>query len=115
MPSCFGTVTPSRLEAHVPCGEHALALRVAFNTDGAAARFFGVSRMTIWRWRHGRTPLPRGVAKTLAEIVQDKFAEAVQAKQHLPLFLERPPPPLRPLSGCCEGKERRRHGPLYLR
>jgi len=114
MPSCSGSVTSSRFEAHVPPGEHALAFRVAFKTTGDAARFFGVSRMTIWRWHHGRAPLPRGVAKTLAEIVQDKLGDAVAAQQHLRLFLERPPPPLRPLSGCCERYERRGHVPRCL-
>src|SRR3954462_15649253 len=100
MPSCAGSETSSPFEAHVPAGEHALAFRVAFSTDGTAARFFGVSKMTIWGWRHDRSPLPRGVAKTLIEIVQDKLSDAVAAREHLRSFLERPSPPLRPLTGC---------------
>jgi hypothetical protein len=106
MPSCSDPVTSSRFQAHIPAGEHALAFRVAFKTDGEAARFLGVSRMQVWRWRHSRANLPAGVAKTLAEIVQDKLGDAVAAQQQLRLFLERPPAPRRPLSGCCERYER---------
>jgi hypothetical protein len=66
-----------------------------------------VSKMTVWRWRHDRSPLPRPVAKTLHELVREKVSDAHAAEQELRWFLDRPPPPPRKLSGCCAGLHRK--------
>src|ERR1700674_31763 len=113
MPHCSDTITPSRFEARVSPGQHSLAFKVAFGSDAAAARYFKVSRMAIWRWRHDRTALPRCVAEILTEIMRDRLRDVLAAQQHLKWFLDRPPAPPRKLSGCCAGHERkpRRHRP----
>jgi hypothetical protein len=103
-----GTVTSSRFERRLPSGgQHKFAIKVAFGSYGAAARALHVSRMTIWRWCHDQSPLPRHVAETLADVVQDKVLDAHAAKNHLRDFLALPPKPPRPLSGCCAGRHRR--------
>src|SRR5215831_17097266 len=108
MPWGFGSVTSSRFEARLPPGKHALAFKVAFGgSDAAAARYFHVSQMTVWRWRHDRSPLPRHVAEILHTLVNDKVAQAHAAEQELRWFLQRPPPPPRKLSGCCAGRGRK--------
>jgi hypothetical protein len=108
MPSGFGSVTSSRFEAKLPPGKHAPAFKVAFGgSDAAAARYFHVSRMAVWRWRHDRSPLPRRVAEILHTLVNDKVADAHAAEQELRWFLQRPPPPPRKLSGCCAGRGRK--------
>jgi len=108
MPPRSGPVTPSRYKARLPGGQHALAFKVAFDGNIAdAARFFRVSRMTIWRWCHDRSPLPRKIADILEKLLHDKVWDAHAAEQGLRWFLELPPPPLRKLSGCCAGRMRR--------
>jgi hypothetical protein len=107
MPFRFRSVTSSRFERRLPGGRHDLAFKVAFGSDAAAARFFGVSKMTIWRWRHDRSPLPQSVLKVLPELLQQRVAEAHLAQTEFKYFLLEPPKPLRPLSGCCEGYRRR--------
>jgi hypothetical protein len=107
MRSGFSSVTLSRFERHLPGGRHDRLFRVVFGGDATAAKFYRVSRMTIWRWRHDRTPLPTWVAKILADLIQTKVAEAHQAQSKLGYFLREPPKPPRPLSGCCVGLERR--------
>jgi hypothetical protein len=91
MPSRFDSVTPSRFERRVPAGRHDLAFKVAFGSDAAAARFFGVSKMTVWRWCHDRSPLPVFVLNALPKLLQERVAEAHQAKQDFRYFLVEPP------------------------
>ena len=98
-----GTVTSSRFERRLPGGQHKLAFKLAFGSYGAAARALHVSRMTIWRWCHDLSPLPRYVAETLADLVQDKVLDAHAAKNHLRDFLALPEKLPRPLSGACAG------------
>jgi hypothetical protein len=102
-----GTVTSSRFERRLPGGQHKPAFKLAFGSYGAAARALHVSRMTIWRWCHDRSPLPRYVGEILADVVQDKVLEAHTAKSHLRDFLALPEKLPRPLSGCCAGLHRR--------
>jgi hypothetical protein len=91
MPSRFGSVTSSRFEGRVPPGRHDLPFRVAFGSDAAAARSLGVSRMSVWRWRHDRAPLPVFVLNLLPDLLQSKVAEAHQAQQDFRYFLAEPP------------------------
>ena len=87
MQESSGTVTLSRFQRRVAPGRHDLVFRVAFGTDGRAARFLGVSRMTIWRWRNGRCPLPVFVLNALLDLLQAKVADAHQAQQDFRYFL----------------------------
>ena len=86
-----GRVTSPRFERRLPAGRHDLVFKVAFGTDGRAARFLGVSRMTIWRWRNGRCPLPVFVLNALLELLQAKVADAHQAQQDFRYFIAEPP------------------------
>jgi hypothetical protein len=108
MPARFDPVTASRFKRRVPAGRHDLLFKVVFGSDAAAARYFRVSRMQVWRWRHDRAPLPAWVIEVLPDLVQSKVAEAHLAQAELGYFLREPPKPLRPLSGCCAGLERQR-------
>ena len=65
MPSRFQPVTISRFERRLPGGRHDVLFRVVFGSDGSAARYFQVSRMTVWRWRHDKAPLPKRVLEAL--------------------------------------------------
>jgi hypothetical protein len=107
MPSSCGLVTSSRFQAQLPGGKHDFLFTVVFGSDAAAARSLRVSRMTVWRWRHDRVPLPKWVANILADLIQTKVAEAHEAQQELRHYLALSPRPLRPLSGCCAGLHRR--------
>ena len=80
-----------RFQRRVAPGRHDLVFKVAFGTDGRAARFLGVSRMTIWRWRNGRCPLPVFVLNALLDLLQAKVADAHQAQQDFRYFLAEPP------------------------
>jgi hypothetical protein len=86
-----GIVTSSRFERRPPGGQHKPAFKVAFGSYGAAARALRVSQMTIWRWCHDRSPLPRHVAETLADAIQNKVLEVHAAQSHLRDFLALPP------------------------
>ena len=112
MARSFDTVTSSRFQRHLPGGRHDLVFRVAFGSDAAAARAFRVTKMTVWRWRHDRTPLPQRVVEALPDLIQNKVVEAHLAQTELRHFLALPPKPLRKLSGCCAGFERRRYSRL---
>jgi hypothetical protein len=101
------TVTSSRFERRLPGGQHKLAFKVAFGSYGAAARTLRVSRMTVWRWCHDQSSLPRYVAEILAEVLQDKVFDAHAALNHVRDFLALPPKPPRKLTGCCAGLHRR--------
>ena len=109
MPSCSESVTPSRFERRLPAGRHDIVFKAVFGPypDGPAARYFRVARMTVWRWRHDRTPLAPRVVKALPDLVQSKVAEAHLAQTELGYFLREPPKPPRPLSGCCAGYVRK--------
>jgi hypothetical protein len=87
----FVLVTSSRFERQIPAGRHDLVFKVAFGSDAAAARSLGVSKMTVWRWRHGRSPLPISVIKTMPDLLQAKIAEAHEAQQEFRYFLAEPP------------------------
>jgi hypothetical protein len=91
MPSRFELVTSSRFERRIPAGRHDLVFKVAFGSDAAAARFFGKSKMTVWRWRHDRSPLPVPVIEALRDLLQAKVAEAHQAWQEFKYFLAEAP------------------------
>jgi hypothetical protein len=95
------SVTPSRFERKMPGGRHDLAFKVALGSDAAVGRYFGVSRMQAWRWRHDRADLPQHVTKALPDLIQAKVAEAHLAQTEFDHFLREPPRPPRRLSGCC--------------
>ena len=105
------TVTSSRFERRAPPGRHDLLFRVVFGSDGAAARHYRITRMTVWRWRHDRSPLPRSVSDDLASLVQKKVEEAHLAQNELKYYLAEPPKPPRKLSGCCARYARREKRP----
>src|SRR5208282_3341469 len=107
MPSSSGSVTPSRFERRLPVGKLYRAFRVAFGGDAAAARLFRLSKMTIWRWTHDKTPAPRYVMEALNDLVQGKVAEACTARDELRYLRELPPRLPRKLTGCCAGRHRR--------
>ena len=107
MPSCSKPVTRSRFERRHPYGKYDLMFKVAFGSYSAAARYFNVSRMTVWRWRHDWAPVPKGVAEKMKTLVYEKVVEAHDAERQLRDFLALPPKPARPLSGCCAGRHRR--------
>src|SRR5947209_8351097 len=108
MRHCSRPETSSRFERRLSPGRHDLAFKVAFGGNSAAARVLRVSPMTVWRWRHDRSPLPNWVADLLEQIVQTKVAEAHEAQSALRYFRALGPKPPRPLSGCCVGLNRRR-------
>jgi hypothetical protein len=114
MPLSSDAVTPPRFQRRLLGGRHDLAFRVAFGTTGNAARNLHVSRMTIWRWRHGRH-IPDWVAEVLTKLVHEKVAEAHDAEQGLRWYRQEPPKPPRKLSGCCAGYMRRPKGYYYGR
>ena len=99
-------VTSSRFERRLPGGRHDRLFKVVFGSDAVAARYFRVSRMTVWRWRHDRSPLPSIVADVLSSLVQSRVAEAHVAQNELNYYLREPPKPPRPLSRCCAGLHR---------
>ena len=107
MPTSFGSVTSSRFERRSRPGRHDLVFKVAFGSDGVAARRLKVSRMTVWRWRHDKAPLPEWVLDDLPGLIQEKVAEAHLAQTELGYYLALPPKPPRKLSGCCAGYERK--------
>jgi hypothetical protein len=107
MRKSFRSVTSSRFERQLAAGQHDLLFKVVFGSDAKAARALGVSKMTVWRWRHDRSPLPVQVADLLVDRVQFRVMEAHEAQNQLRYFLALPPRPPRPLSGCCAGLHRR--------
>jgi hypothetical protein len=72
-------------------GRHDLVFKVVFGGDAAAGRALGVSRMTVWRWRHARSPLPERVSKILLDLLQKRVAEVHQAQTDFRYFLLEPP------------------------
>ncbi len=56
---------------------------VPLASDAAAARVLCVSKMTIWRWRHDRSPLPGWVAEILPDCLQNKVAVLGQISTRL--------------------------------
>jgi hypothetical protein len=112
MPSCSTIDTRSRFERRLPSGKHDLIFKVSFGSYSAAARHFNVRRMTVWRWRHGKAPLPKRVAVELAKLVHEKVEETHDAERQLRDFLALASKPPRPLSGCCAGFHRRVRNPV---
>jgi hypothetical protein len=108
MPPRSEPVTSSRFERRIPGGRLDMIFQVAFGSDAAAARALRVSRMTVWRWRHDRAPLPRRVVESLPDLIQSKVVEAHLAQSELGYFLALPPNPPRALSGCCADRQRKR-------
>jgi hypothetical protein len=107
MPLSFEVVTSSRFKARLPQGQLWHIFRVAFKSDAAAARILGVSKTTIWRWTHDRSPVPNWVAEILEKLVHEKVRDAHAAQQGLRWYRDRPPPLPRRLTGCCAGLKRR--------
>ena len=91
MPARSGLVTSRRFERRVAPGRHDHAFKVVFGSYAAAARFFGVSKMQVWRWCHDRSPLPEPVLRLLPDLLQDKVAEAHRAQQDFRYYLAEPP------------------------
>ena len=91
MQESSGTVTLSRFQRRLPAGRHDLVFKVVFGSYAAAARFFRVSRMSVWRWCHDRSPLPEFVVRTLPNLLQAKVTEAHEAQQEFRGFLVEPP------------------------
>jgi hypothetical protein len=113
MPNRSDSVTSSRFERRLPGGRHDLAFKVVFGSTAAAARYFKVSRMQVWRWRHDRSPLPPQVADALASLIRDRMVEVNHAREELQHFLREPPKPRRPLSGCCASYIRKSEMPRF--
>jgi hypothetical protein len=107
MRSPFGPITSSRFERRLPGGRLDRIFKVVFGKDAAAARALRVSKMTVWRWRHDRSPLPQRVSDILDDLVQSKVVEAHEAQEQLRYFRSLPPRPPRTLTGCCAGRHRR--------
>src|SRR4030088_126318 len=103
MPLSSEPATSSRFERRLPGGRHDFIFKVVFGNDAVAARHLRVSRMTVWRWRHDRAPLPTCIADILADLVQTRVADAHQAQTELRDFRREPSKPPPPLSGCCTG------------
>jgi hypothetical protein len=57
--------------------------------------------MTIWRWRHDRSPLPKWVLSVLDGLIQKKVEQAHEAQAQLRDIRQLPLKPPRPLTGCC--------------
>jgi hypothetical protein len=89
--SRFHPVTSSRFKRRLPAGRHDLVFKFVFGSYAGAARFFRVSKMTIWRWCHDRGPLPEFVVRAMPNLLQGKVAEAHQAQQDFRYFLAEPP------------------------
>jgi hypothetical protein len=100
MRSCSEPATSSRISSRfqrrLPGGRHDLIFRVVFGSDAAAARSLRRSKMTIWRWRHDRSPPPKWVIDILVDLVQRKVADACAARQELNYLRQLPPNPPRP-------------------
>ncbi len=80
-------------------GEWASALHAAYGRGNAgAARAFHVHPTTVWRWRCGRSPLPRGVAEGLLATIESHMRLFSDARQNLKFYLARPAP-----HGCRAG------------
>jgi hypothetical protein len=105
MLSCSELVTSpqisSRFQRRLPGGRYDLIFKVAFGSDAAAARSLGRSKMQIWRYRHGQSPVPKWITDVLVLLVQKKVEQACAARQELNYFRQLPPKPPRPLTGCC--------------
>jgi hypothetical protein len=57
--------------------------------------------MTIWRWRHEKSPLPRWVLDDLAELIQKRREKDSQAAVDVSYLQQLPARPPRKPSGCC--------------
>jgi hypothetical protein len=85
------SLTSSRFERRVPAGRHDRVFEVVFGSNAAAARIFGVTKMQVWRWRHDRSPLPERVIRAMPDLLQNRVAEACEARQAFRDFLCEPP------------------------
>jgi hypothetical protein len=105
MRPCSKSVTPSRFQRKLPGGRHDRLFRFLFGGDGAAARFLGVNRMRVWRWRHG-ADLPDWVAELLTHQAQKAVEQAHEVQDDLRHYRAEPTKPPQ-LSGCCAGYGRK--------
>jgi hypothetical protein len=106
MSSCSNSLTSSAFERRVPPGRLEPVFREVFRSYGAAARYFKVAEMTIWRWCHDRSPPPPRVLDALAPLIQKKVGASHFAQDELRRFRALPSQPPRKLSGCCARYER---------
>jgi hypothetical protein len=106
MSSRSESVIPSRFQRKLPPGRHDQLFKAVFGTTGAAARYLGVSRMQIGRYRRD-AHLPDWVADVLTDLVQKTIEQAHQAQDDLRRYRSEPPKPPRRLSGCCAGYDRK--------
>jgi hypothetical protein len=106
MPSCSELVTSSPFERRLPGGRLDRLFKVAFGGYAAAAQWLRVSKMTVWRWRHDRSPLPEWVMDILDDLVQIKVEQSHAAQSELRYLRSLPPRPPRKLTGCCAGRHR---------
>ena len=107
MTSSSGPATSSHFQRKLPGGRHDLLFKVVFGSDAKAAKYLKVSRMTVWRWRHDRAPLPDWVTEILTDRVQKRVEQVHEAQDDLRRYRAQPPKPPRKLSGCCAGRHRR--------
>jgi hypothetical protein len=111
MSSWFNSLTSSPFERRVPPGRLEPIFRQVFRSYGAAARYFKVAEMTIWRWCHDRSPPPEWVLDALAPLIQKKVESSHFAQDELKRFVALSGRPPRPLSGCTARYARREKRP----
>ena len=111
MSSCSEPITSSPFERRVPPGRLEPIFRQVFRSYGAAARYFKVAEMTIWRWCHDRSFPPAWVLDALAPLIQKKVESSHFAQDELRRFVALPSRPPRKLSGCTAKYARREKRP----
>ena len=99
------TVTSPRFERRTPPGRHDRIFKVIFGTDSAASSHYKKTRMTIWRWRHDKAPLPNWVSDDLAGLIQKRVAEGSRSAGRAQPFSSTAAPPSAPTVG--------RHGEVH--
>ena len=101
MSSCSNSLTSSTFERRVPPGRLEPVFREVFRSYGAAARYFKVAEMTIWRWCHDRSFPPKRVLDALVPLSHKKVESSHFAQNELRHFMALPPRSPRKPSGCC--------------
>ena len=77
MPLRSESVTSSRFQRRLPGGKLDRVFK-PLGTDAGVARQLLVSKMSVWRWRNGRAPLPEWVS----DILLEKDAEEACGARH---------------------------------